>query len=559
LAEQRRRSAAGLAHTLAPALGIFLLSLALRLVYLYQIRELPFFAHHIGDARSYVEWAQRITAGNWLGDRVFYQAPAYPYFLALVQTFAGEGAWRLHVAQALVGSLSCVAIYAAARLLFSPATGVVAGLMLALYPPAIFFDGLVQKAGLGLMLTSGLLALVALFQRQRTAASIAACGALLGMLALTRENALVFALAIPIWIALRFREASLRRRAAWVAIFLVGLAAVLLPVGLRNHMVGDTFAITTSQLGSNFYIGNNPQATGVYAPLLPGRHSPRFEGPDAARLAEQALGRPLSKGEVSSYWLGRGLAFAREQPLDWLALLARKLLLTWNAFEVPDTEDIYVAADWSWLLRGLLAFFHFGVLVPLAVAGMFFAWSRRPDSLLLYWLTAVFTGATALFYVFARYRFPLVPLLLPFAALAWVEIAQRLHRREFGELAWPLVLFSFSAVVANLSLVESEPLHAVAYMNLGGIELQEGRLAEAERYLEQGEALNPDYADLQLHLGLLRLAQGRLPEAETHLRRTLALEPGDPRARRGLADLRARRDPTGPVPEPPRDSTGDPR
>jgi tetratricopeptide (TPR) repeat protein len=430
--------------------------------------------------------------------------------------------------------------------------------MLALYPPAIFFDGLVQKTGLGLLLTSSLLALLALFQRQRSAASIAACGATLGLLALTRENALIFALAIPIWIALRFYEVSARQRAAWLAIFLLGLAAVLLPVGLRNRLVGDTFAITTSQLGTNFYIGNNPDATGVYAPLVPGRHSPRFEGPDAARLAEQALGRPLSKGEVSSYWLERGLRFAREQPLDWLALLARKLLLTWNAFEVPDTEDIYVAGEWSWLLRGLLAFFHFGVLLPLALAGMHFAWTRRPDSLLLYWLTAVFTGATALFYVFARYRFPLVPLLLPFAALAAVETARHLRHREFAELAWPIALFSFTAVVANLSLVEPEPLHAVAYMNLGGIELQQGRLAEAERYLERGETLNPDYADLQLHLGLLRLAQGRLPEAEAHLRRTLALVPGDPRARRALALLRTRESRSGPQAQPTRDPASDP-
>jgi len=543
----------------APALGIFLLALALRVLYLYQIRELPFFDHHVGDAEAYIGWAQRIAAGDWLGDRVFYQAPAYPYFLALVQVVAGEGAWKLHAVQAVVGSLSCVAIYAAARLLFSPAVGVVAGLMLALYPPAIFFDGLVQKTGLGLLLTSSLLALLALFQRRPTAISIASCAAILGLLALTRENALVFAPAIPIWIVLRFSEVPARQRAAWVAIFGVGLAAVLLPVGLRNQAVGDTFAITTSQLGTNFYIGNNPEATGVYAPLVPGRHSPRFEGPDATRLAEQALGRSLSKGEVSSYWLGRGLDFAREQPLDWLALFARKLLLTWNALEVPDIEDIQVTADWSWLLRSLLSIFHFGVLAPLAAAGMFFAWSRRPNSLLLYWLTAVFTGSVALFYVFARYRFPLVPLLLPFAALALVESVRLLRSRDFEQLAGPLVLFCFSAVIANLSLVEAEPLHAVAYMNLGGIELQEGRLAEAERYLERGEELNPEYADLQLHLGLLRLAQGRPSEAEAHLLRTLQLEPEDPRARRALAITRARREQARQGPGAQEDAPGTPR
>ena len=52
-----------------------------RLVYVWQIRESPFFDVLMGDARRYDAWAMQIASGDWIGQEVFYQAPLYPYFL----------------------------------------------------------------------------------------------------------------------------------------------------------------------------------------------------------------------------------------------------------------------------------------------------------------------------------------------------------------------------------------------------------------------------------------------------------------------------------------------
>ncbi len=46
---------------------------------------MPLFYHLTGDARSYDEWAQQIASGNWLGRKVYYDAPLYPYFLGFLQ------------------------------------------------------------------------------------------------------------------------------------------------------------------------------------------------------------------------------------------------------------------------------------------------------------------------------------------------------------------------------------------------------------------------------------------------------------------------------------------
>ena len=79
--------------------------------------------------------------------------------------------------------------------------GVTAGLILALYAPAIFFDGLIQKSVLDVFLVSVMLWLLAsaIDEPSRSRTWVAA-GALVGLLSLTRENALVFAAAIALWL-----------------------------------------------------------------------------------------------------------------------------------------------------------------------------------------------------------------------------------------------------------------------------------------------------------------------------------------------------------------------
>ena len=69
--------------------GVGVLALLLRLVYLWQISSGPMFDMLLGDAWRYDQWAREIVAGAWYGDRVFYQAPLYPYFLAVIYSLLG--------------------------------------------------------------------------------------------------------------------------------------------------------------------------------------------------------------------------------------------------------------------------------------------------------------------------------------------------------------------------------------------------------------------------------------------------------------------------------------
>jgi 4-amino-4-deoxy-L-arabinose transferase-like glycosyltransferase len=523
-------------------LVVFVVALTLRLLYLTQAWDLPFFEFPVVDARSYDEWGKAIAAGDWLGDRTFYQAPAYPYFLGLVYTLFGHDLWTLHVVQMLLGAASCVLIQRATQRLFGWGAGLAAGLLLAAYAPALFFDGLVQKTNLGLLLSSALLLALTRYFARPTAATIAACGLIVGLLAITRENALIFVAVVPAYLLLVPREHPLPRRSLSAATFVLGVALVLVPVGLRNYVVGGTFAITTSQMGPNFYIGNNPTATGLYAPLLPGRHTPDFEASDARRRAEWESMRELTSAEVSSYWMDQSLAWIKAAPGEWSALLLYKGLLTINDFEVPDTEDIYVNRDFSWVLAGVLPFLRFGVLFPLAIAGVAIAWRERNSASgnaagLLALLALVFAAAVAVFYVWGRYRFPLVPLLTPFAGLAIARGGALLLRGQLDALTAPAISLVVAAMVSNLPLLEREHFQHIAWTNLGNIMIRHQRWDDAENYLLRAAAIREESADLQFHFGVLRMNQKRYPEAERHLRQMLSLAEGDYRGHRVLSQV----------------------
>lgn len=509
---------------------------ALRLLHLWLLRDFPPVRALLLDARSYTEWAARIAGGDWLGQEVFYQAPLYPYALALLRLAGVQDPLAIRAVQALAGGASCGLLYLAARRFTGEGAALAAGLLLATHAPAIFFDGIIQKTVLDTLFTCALLLGLGSAQRRPRGRAWLAAGAALGCLALTRENALLFALVVPAWIAWRFRSASWPRRAAWAGTFALGAAALLLPVGARNARFGGDFLPTTSQMGPNFYIGNNPRATGSYVPLRAGREDPRFERADAVELAEAAAGRDLSDREVSDYWMARSREFIRDRPGAWLALLARKGLLVWNRDEIADTEDYPLYRGRSWVLRALGAVNHFGVLLPLALAGAVLAWRERRDLAILYALSLALAAGVALFFVFARYRFPIVPALAILAGTALVRAVAAWRagcRRALGAAA---AAAAAGAIVSALPLTPAyDPAPGLMNVALASEEL--GDAAGAERTYRDILARRPEHVAARFNLAVLLAERGRFDQAAAEYRQVLERDPANAGALNNLAVL----------------------
>ena len=521
---------------------IFAVALTVRLIHIWQIRPSPFFDVLLGDANGYDRWAQQLAGGDWIGSQVFYQAPLYPYFLGVIYSVFGRDLLAVRIVQAVIGAASCVLLGMAGARLFSHRVGLIAGLVLAVWAPAIFFDGLLQKSVLDMFFVClGLWLIARLVYPPRgghhqeptpvgsgfTWMNWGALGLAMGALALTRENALIFILVIVIWSAQRPVMRSLSER---LVPFGIGLAVILMPVIIRNYAVDGGLYVTTSQFGPNFYIGNNPQADGTYASIRFGRGAPEFERIDATEVAEGAVGRSLTASEVSSYWTGRALGYITGQPLDWLRLMGRKTLLLVNRHEMLDTESQASYAEWSWPLELLGWFGHFGLLVPLAALGAMVTWPDRQRLWILHALTLSYAASVVLFYVFARYRYPLVPFLILFA------VAGVSHLRR-GLQSWQVVIIVVAvAVVANITLLSPTLMRAITENNLGTALQEQKRYDEAIRHHERAAALAPDYAPAYNNLGAALRAVGRVDEAVASYQKALALRPDFPSASFNLAN-----------------------
>jgi tetratricopeptide (TPR) repeat protein len=515
------------------ALLIFAVALAVRLIHVWQLRPSPFFDVLMGDAHGYDLWAQRLAGGDWIGTDVFYQAPLYPYFLGVVYAIFGRDLLVVRIIQAVIGSASCVLLGLAAARFFTPRVGMAAGLALALWAPAIFFDGLLQKSVLDVFFVCAMLWLISGIREPGAGSRIFALGVIMGALALTRENALIFIGVIAIWIVRRSFDVpsmTVRRRFddgpttvqggfKHLAAFLAGLLIVLLPVIARNYAVDGGFYLTTAQFGPNLYIGNNAAADGTYASIRFGRGAPEFERTDATEVAEASVGRSLSPSEVSSYWTGRALGYITGQPLDWLQLMGRKVLLLVNRDEMLDTESQQSYAAWSAPLRLLGWFGHFGVLVPLAVLGVIVTWPDRRRLGIVHALAITYALSVVMFYVFARYRFPLVPFLLLFAVAGAWQIRRALQ-------SWVSVAVVIAvAIVANLPLLSPRLMEAITENNLGTALQERQRLDEAIGHHQRAIALVPDYAPAYNNLGTALRASGRLDEAIASYRKAIELQP----------------------------------
>ncbi len=492
---------------------LFSLALLVRLVFLWEMRDSVFFEVLLGDGQGYERFARLLLANGWTADDAFYQAPLYPYFLAAVHALFGPDLLAVRVLQALAGAASCVLLADAAGRFFERRTGTLSGCCLALYAPAVFYDVTIEKTALGLFFLTLFLNVLARSTASLTAARALALGASIGALSVLRENLIGLLAVVLAWAWLSFRG----RRLKSIALCLAGLAAVQAPFVLHNFAVAGSLS-ASSHLGPNLYIGNSATADGLYVPLTPGRGSWEHEREDARTLAEARVGRALAPAEVSRHWAGRALRWAASNPLAWARLTVRKLHYTFHSREWMDSVSYDVVRGESAVL-GLLGLpMRFGLLVPLAVVGSWLAWSSRPRPTLLFACIAMVTVSTALFFVFARYRFALVPLLIPFAARALSDVRTWIPARWKTGVA----LLVATWVVVHVPVAAREHPYADTYNNVAGALLDRGEPERALGILQAVVRRDPDYALPYLNLGQALIALGRLDQARDALESALA-------------------------------------
>jgi tetratricopeptide (TPR) repeat protein len=484
------------------------------------------------DPAYHDAWARAIAAGDLTFDGPFFRAPLYAYFLGAVYAATGGSIAAARVAGLALGLGTAFLLMRIGRRTVGEKPGLLAGLAYGVYPIALRYEGDLLVEGLYI-----LLAMAALRGQLRALERPArgrwfACGLLYGLAAITRPNILIVALAVPIVTALgrRLARAPVRARTALgeALVFAAGLVLPIAPVTLHNAIAGGDFVPIASQGGVNFYIGNNPVADG-YTAIVPGTRATWWGGhDDAVALAEQARGRPLRASEVSQYWTAQGLAFLRAEPAAALRLYVRKLYLFWWGAEISNNEHIYFLRRYSPPMQATLwhagLYFPFGLVGPLALLGMALGWARlRARVLPLVAYVVLYMISVVLFFVCARFRLPVVPVLLLFAAYAALALPAlvlpaRGARRPLRLLALGVVLLV--AVNADLYRLDRAVFgaQALSYLDLGIFHAREKDFAAAEVNLRKAAELDPGLPAPHAWLGRLALERRDFTTAEAELR-----------------------------------------
>jgi 4-amino-4-deoxy-L-arabinose transferase-like glycosyltransferase len=447
-------------------LAVLAFSAGLSLWCIHEYQAGPFAGVPMGDEEAYVNWAQRIAAGDLLGSEPFYQDPLYPYLLAGLFALFGPNLLLVRLIQAAMIVASVGLVDWTGRRMMSPAAALAGTVLFALYGGLYFFELLIIKTALAVLLAAAVCALGVWAAERPAGGRLAALGAALGLLSLTRGNVLIIAPLAAAWAYLLPPAAARPARLARAGVLLGACLLMLLPATARNYAVSGEFVLTTSQAGTNFYIGNNPRADGAYTLLDNIRGNPLFQAEDFRLAAQRRTGRTMTGPEASHYWFGEAWDWMRGHPAAVARLELKKAFLLVNHYEVPDNKSYYlVRRDLVLALR--LAGLGFGWWFGPALAGMVLLVRREPKARFPAGFALVYALSLLAFFVVSRYRLPLLPALAPFAGYFLSTVAAHLRRRQFRPVIAPAALAAALLIVGLWPKSEPPPVTAYSYYLLG--------------------------------------------------------------------------------------------
>jgi tetratricopeptide (TPR) repeat protein len=549
-----------------PAVGrkgwllVGLVAAAVRAVYFWQYQQSPLHGYHIVDQSYYLQWARQIATGDWWGQAVFEQGPLYPYLLGGVFRVLGERLDLIVAAQMTIGLGTVLLTCACAQRLFAATTGVIAGLLAAVYGPLVFYECMVMKSFLEPALTTAAFYGVLRFRDDARQRWLWLSGLAIGSACLLREShallvvpaALAVALADPQVDGLRTRQSRIGSAA------LLAFAAMLpiVPTAMRNYRVSGELVWVTAGGGEVFYMAHGPAATGYYSPPDFITARPPLEHEDFRREARRLSGRDLSRGESSRYWFRQGWREILAHPARTLWLTVVRASVLTNDFEVPDSESYDVARQFIPVLRLLPTFGWLAGFGVLGIALCIGEWRRT-------WPLVGFVAAYALpvllLYNFGRFRIGLMPLWIMLAAhglrwliAAWQKTVPVPRRRVIGATA-AVALTTIAALLPPLGyermnyrlgsalLVGSLARRANDVRRAEHAFREALQLAEAQ-FDARGTGAGSDPAARKLaeahqELAGLYRSQGQLDAALDHYRQANAVQPNSLEGHFNLANL----------------------
>lgn len=491
--------------TIGPFIPV-LLTLLLRVLFILEMLKHPFssISPQIVDSWAYHRQALNIINGNFWGSEVFFLRPIYPYLLALFYALFGRKVLSVQIFQALLGTASCFLLTKITERVFNRSAAFIGNLGFALCGVLVFYTGALSYVEITIFFS--LLFLYLIYSANERWWLWAIAGVSFGLLALCRPEMILLLPFFIIWL--------IRRKAKPKHLALLTSAAVIViaSVPIRNYLVARDPVLFTAHSGINFYFGNNPGADGTWQPA--GKLSPGFgfSHEQLKRVAKYVNGKALPWSKASGYWIKQGLRFIVSQPVSYLKLLCRKLLLFFSNYEIPNNYYFETVRPFSLLLK--ITFINFGTVAALGILGMVYAWRLRSQSFPLYLFIAGYLFSALLFYVLSRLRAPVMPFFLSFAGFGLWKTIGYFKKGVFGRPVLSLIFVLLFYLGTNIFPIDRKNYLAQGWTQLGNIYLEKKKVQPGLSALSKALAFNPQNISARYSLIQAYAGMGRVAEAE---------------------------------------------
>ncbi|MBU1727171.1 MAG: glycosyltransferase family 39 protein [Candidatus Omnitrophica bacterium] len=397
---------------LKPIVVIFSLAMILRIFFLFAYNHGKFLKDEISgsDEVVYSTIADNFSSGKgFVIDSIYARrTPVYPLFLAVVYSLTKHSVVAVRVAQCFLGAFSCLLLYFIATQIFKEKVGLIAGVICAVDYSMLQLSAYLVSETLYIFLFLFAFLFFLLYYRYKNSCYIVFSGILFGLTSLCRELAVFMLFITAVWMVI-FINGALKVRIKPAAIFIIFALIVIAPWVLRNYRIYHRIIPFTVSSGHSLYLGNNEHTPA----WIGGYENPSWNMPlDVSNFFTPETDELLKK---------KALRFMAENPKRSVIYAKDKLINMWQPYYSDSrllSKVVMSILYPSVLVCGLL-----GLLVTLAKSKISLL---VIFSLVFYTLVHIFTISGI------RYRYPLMPFLMIYAAYILNMILEFLIYRRRG-------------------------------------------------------------------------------------------------------------------------------
>lgn len=368
------------------------------------------------DQISYNRLAQSILAGRGYSFEIdwypFTKANTptahwsflYPLFLAAIYGLIGYLPLAARVIQILIVTpLVALLLYRLGKRLFGETAGLLAAALGAVYLFFVYYDATLMTEPFFILCVLASMDLAMQISEAKPAplSLWVKLGLILGVASVLRQTILLwlpFLLGWLVWAGPR--PVNWKRLALSMGIVLAIMAAWILPWTARNYIVYHGFLPLNSNAGFAVYSANHPDQ---------GTH---FIQDYVAPLPADLLAQNLNEAQWNTQLTARAIQFVLQDPVRYLLLTLDKLTVFFDFWPVPESSTF----------SNMVRLFSFGLYLPFFLLGLYLSRKTWRRSSLIYLFAIIFSAMHVLTWASARYRLPIDACLMPFAALALIQI-----------------------------------------------------------------------------------------------------------------------------------------